>query len=376
MFNLNLFADRSAATTAHPRWTSLDVTANRSTGPANWQEPLPLYLVLLAREHAGKSALLTAMDLTWMGDYLPSGLQMNVMGDNGEEISPLVLNKRIEKTYSRLQHLAHGGNGLPTTLEAAPVNYVVCEGEEPRLQLHTSEEIGQLVSRRSVDSAPDDLARYHDLMSRLSQADVIAIMLNPPGKNPNTWAELQWRKDLTQYVSFLNEALRRHDGPVSVVLILNKIDSIFDDETTARAALTDAVLIEALRPLVQALEMSEKVQHAAVIPTSVFGFGQSVACEDDITADDSSADPALSHSAWLPDARQHEQEYVGRADGTLQPYNLCTLAVWSLLAGSLSKQFEVVGDEEPAVARTCRSLSQDLTALNGWAVSLKGDLLR
>jgi hypothetical protein len=79
---------------------------------------------------------------------------------------------------------------------------------------------------------------------------------------------------------------------------------------------------------------------------------------------------------WLPDARSHEMGYGIRGDGAMQPFNLKTLVTWSLLAGALPQEIEVaVGDDEPALARVCRMLSDDLEALHGWVVPVKGRLL-
>lgn len=364
--------------------TAMDVmTGRRKTRSlAAWQHPLPLRLVLLGREHAGKSAILTSFDLVFLGEYLGSGLQMNVLSDNGQELSPLVINDRIKKCYGRLQHLTEGGRGLPTTVKSEPVNFVLCEGESPRLELLIAEEIGQVISGTSNESSPEELARYQDFLNRMSQADVIAVVVNPPGPDPDTWAELQWKKDLMQYVGYLNEGLRQHAGPVSVAIVVNKIDALFDDEESARTSLSDDVLREALKPLVKAVEMSRKVVHAAIIPTSVFGLGQSVRCEPhdaigefdpdnfDDNADDSAPRP------WPQNARDHEPTYVAAESSGFEPFNVRALALWSMLAAALPKEIKVLADDgEPDLARCCRLLSEDLRELKGWIVPIKKDLI-
>jgi hypothetical protein len=141
-------------------------------------------------------------------------------------------------------------------------------------------------------------------------------------------------------VSFLNEGLWNHAGPVAVAIVLNKVDCLFDDEDAARAALSDEVLLEALKPLVRAVQMSEKVVHAAILPTSMFGFGRAVACQRnestggfDVEDIDGEAEPVDS-APWPQTARGHEAAYVAAEGASIEPYNLKPLAVWSLLAGA------------------------------------------
>jgi hypothetical protein len=312
--------------------------------------------------------------LAGLGEYLPSGLQLNVVGDDGTTMGPLVVNDRVIKAVGRLRHLMVDGKGLPTTLQATPVNYVVCEGEHPRIQLNTSEEIGQVISDSKSTSSPEVLSRYAEFVGRLGIADVKCLVVSPPPKNPNPIADVQWKKDMIQLGAFLNEGLRLSPRPCAVCIAFNKVDSLADDEQAARNLLTDAVLKEVLKPLVRAVEMSDNVRYGAIIPTSVFGFGQSMIVDQRPPSAASQPDDA-ELDGWVSGARGHEPISVARPDGSIQPFNIKPFLMWTLLAGALPREIEMTeGDDEPALARVCRMLSHDLAETQGWIVPIKGDL--
>jgi len=339
---------------------------------------MPLNMTMLGRENSGKTALLIANDLIWMGEPLTSGLQMNLLGPDGQEMSPLVLTSRMETTQRRLWAMSEDGDGLKTTLNSEPVNYVLCEGAEPRFQLLTNEEIGQVISHSKEDSSPDELRRYHEYLKRLSKADLITLVFSPPSRDPHSMSAFQWAKDQKLYAAYLNEALRLGDPtrPVAVAMVVNKVDTIFDDEASARAGLTDEVLMGALEGMVQTLRHSPRVVHAAIFPTSVYGFGNAVARETVPAENGEEADGADSQP-WAVSARRGLEKEFGIRDGhTIEPFNMQALAIWTLLAAALPKEVEVSEQDsnEVALARTCRMLSEDLASVDGWFVTVKGDL--
>lgn len=342
------------------------------------QDLMELRMALLGREHSGKTAMLSACDLVWMGESLPSGLQMNLLGPDGQEMSPLVLTSRMETTQRRLWAMSEEGDGLKTTLTSEPVNYVLCEGAEPRFQLLTNEEIGQVISHSTADSSLDELRPYHDFVKRLSRADLITVVFSPPSGDPHSMSAFQWAKDQKLYAAYLNESLRQGDPtkPVSVAMVVNKVDTIFDDEASARAGLTDEVLKAALEGIVQTVKHSPRVKHAAIFPTSVYGFGNAVARET-MPAENGEEDEDADTQPWALSARRGlEKEFGIREGHTIEPFNMHALAVWTLLAAALPKEVEVAEQDsnEVALARTCRMLSEDLASMGGWFVTVKGSL--
>lgn len=163
--------------------------------------------------------------------------------------------------------------------------------------------------------------------------------------------------------------------PVSVAIVVNKVDTIFDDEGSARAELTDDALLGALAGIVQTVRHSPRVVNAAIFPVSVYGFGNAVAREATPAHDGHEAEP--DNLPWAISARRGLEKEYGLRDGhAIEPFNLQTLVIWSLLAAALPKEIEVPEKDsnEVALARTCRMLSDDLANVGGWFVNVKGNL--
>ena len=363
----------SSTAAASGERSPIDIITNRVTArPANatW---LSILLGTMGRENSGKTALQMAMDIAVLGQYLQSGLSISAAGNDGLSMTPLDVNTRLKKTFYRLRQLMPGGGGLPTTLAVTPVNYVLCEGEQARLQLLASEEIGQVISRTDSDSTPEELNQYHDFLGRFANSDVKHIIVSPPSRHPSALSEAQWKQDMIEYGAYLNESLRKSKVPVtSVAIVISKIDTLYESADAARAALSHEALKECVRPLVRAIEASPRIKYGAIIPTSVFGFGQAVSVAEPVFEEDESDKFDLG----IQDARSHEEGFALRKDSAIEPFNVQALVLWSLLAGALPKEVDVGnGQDEPALARVCRMLSHDLKSINGWIVPVKGDLV-
>jgi hypothetical protein len=188
----------------------------------------------------------------------------------------------------------------------------------------------------------------------------------PPAPSPRD--RRRYANDLRITLAYLREALRLRSlkQPAAVVLVLSKIDTLFEGPEEARSSLTDEVLRSALGPLVQLIDKSSHVSDAAIIPVTAFGFGNAV-LRDEGTGREGShpethEEPFGSEPIWLlPEG------------SSPQPYNLDALFLWTLLVGLLT-QAEHGAGEEPAVDEVCRKLGDDMTTADPWLLPLKGGI--
>src|SRR5262249_8723019 len=145
-----------------------------------------------------------------------------------------------------------------------------------------------------------------------------AVIPCPPS-NPSPRDRRRYANDLRITGAYLREAMRLRpvEHPVSVALVLTKIDTLFRNEEEARAATGDERLRGALGPLVHLVETSLRVREAAVIPVTAFGFGNAVLREEvggrEGTVPSPSDDPFGPEAIWLL-----------REGMPPQPYNLDT----------------------------------------------------
>src|SRR5262249_27316181 len=156
---------------------------------------------------------------------------------------------------------------------------------------------------------------------------------------------------------YLREALRLRPQkqPAAVALVLSKIDTLFENAEQARASLTDAVLLDALGPLVSLVEKSKRVSEAVIAPVTAFGFGKAVLRE------------AESEPAGEADAEDElgvgEPVWLLREGATPEPFNLVGLFLWTLLAGLVHAAGPDVLAAESGLGTVCRTLRDDLEAV-------------
>lgn len=335
-------------------------------------ELMTISMVILGRENAGKTAMTIGMDLTAMGEFLPSGLQLNLLDPDGQDLSPPELATRMDLIQRRLWEMSQCGNGLHTTLKVEPVNYALCEGSTQRFQLITNDEIGQVINFTRRDSTPEEHRRSQQLIERMALAHVITLVLSPPAGERHALTGFQWARDLKMAGAYITASLQKRapERPVSLAIVVNKIDTLSSTEQAARRSLSDEVLLKELQSIVQLVKNTPEIAHAAIFPVSVLGFGNAVEREPLPAEDDAEAGEPLSaraiEAAWCIDQ--------GRA---IEPFNLQSLLLWSLLAGALEQRIELPADcdQEPALARVCRLLSEDLATSGGWVIPVKGDLV-
>lgn len=318
----------------------------------------------IGRGHAGKTALFRAMSEGPIGDYFPSGLHVDV-GDPREAARMI---REAEETRRTLEM-----SGLPPTLETPPIRYYLYDGEEQRVIFEMREVIGQVLTHTMPDSAGELQARYEDYLQSLLSTRVLWTVIPCPPPNPTEQDQRRYANDLRIASAYLREALRRRpaQSPCAVALVISKIDTLFENAADARAALTPEVLTESLGPLVNTVTRSTRVMDAAIIPITAFGFGNAVQRRFPTAEERGERHEEPDNTAFA-----EEPIWLLREGACMQPYNLSTLVLWTLLFGLLNQEVPE-GEEsvEPELAEICRMLQRDLTTGERWFVPIKGALV-
>jgi hypothetical protein len=311
----------------------------------------------IGRGHAGKTALFRAFSEGVVGDFFPSGLHVDA-GDP-REVAHMI--REAEQTQHLLQL-----SGLPPTLQASQIRYYLYDGDEQRVVYKMHEVIGQVLTHTLPDSAPEQQTHYSGYLKSLVNTHVLWAVVPCPPPNPGARERRRFANDLRITLAYLREALRRRslEQPVAVALVLSKIDTLFADAAEARASLTDDVLCKALCPLVHLIDQSLRVSDAAIIPVTSFGFGNAVLREP---AGERAGAPA--ESADEPFGA--EPIWLFREGAALQPFNLDTLFLWTLLFGLLNQAGHGVAEAESEIGEICRTLREDLDAGDPWFLPLK-----
>jgi hypothetical protein len=328
-------------------------------------EPATVRLSLLGREHAGKTALL---NLVSQGtDGLASGLQVDVEG-------PWDMAKRIQDTRQTVELLRR--TGLPSTLDRPKLEVHLYEGDVKWITLSFHEVVGQLLSSTTRESSPEQKEQCGAYLSELMLSDVAWVVLPSPPREA-TYDDLsRYDNDIKLTRAYLRESLRLRSGhPCSVAIVLTKLDTLFTGAEEAKAQLEKGHLIEVLRPLCDILQASEKVNRAAIFPTTSFGWNNAIPRQ--VKQDANGKSDGIPHDGRQAGGlEQGETEWILRPGVSPQPYNLTALLVWTFVSGILFQHFCDDHHTEGGLGRICSSLNGDLKALeNAWYVHLKGEEL-
>jgi hypothetical protein len=309
----------------------------------------------IGRGQAGKTALLRTLSEALAGDFFPSGLHADA-GDP-REVARMI---REAEEAERLLHTT----GLPPTRQASRVRYYLYDGAARRVVYKLREVIGQVLTHTLPDSAADQQARYAKYVRNLVNTNVLWVVIPCPPPNPGARDRRRYANDLRITLAYLREALRLRtlEGPVAVALVLSKIDVLFKDAEEARASLTDEVLRTSFGPLVHLIEQSPRVSDAVAIPVTAFGFGNAVLLEEGARPGPGD-EPFGAEPVWLL-----------REGVSAEPYNLDTLFLWTLLFGLLNQAGHGVLDEDTDLGRICRTLCEDLNAVDPWLLPLTGGI--
>lgn len=334
----------------------------RNPTPPRDPPPTPVRVGVIGRGHAGKTAVFRTMAKGPLFDFLPSGLQLDLD-------DPLDLTAALQQTARTIDCLQH--RGLDQTLDTPEIHYFLLEGERKRLVMESREVVGQVLTHTTKASPPEQLDRYKRYVTDLAAAHVLWTVIPCPPPNATAADRDRYANDLKITAAYVKEALRHRSEqqPIAVAIMMTKVDTLFPSAAEARRLLPDHVLKEALGPLVNTVVASAKVSDAAILPVSAFGFGNAVLKSDEAGEPDDDPD------GGSPTIESGELEWVLRPGGTAEPYNFATLMVFSLLFGLLNQEVDYNGVDEPALARICRLLSEDVDAVEGWYVPVKGRLL-
>jgi hypothetical protein len=316
----------------------------------------------VGRGHAGKTALLRALSEGPVGDFFPSGLHVDA-GDP-REVAQMI---REAEEAERLLHEA----GLPPTLKSSQIRYCLYDGAAQRVVYRLREVIGQVLTHTLPDSAPEQQARYADYIRSLVDTHVLWAVVPCPPPGPGPRDRRRYANDLHITLAYLREALRlrSRERPVSVALVLSKIDALFKDADEARKALTEEVLRTSFGPLVHLVEQSPQVSDAVIIPVSSFGFGNAVLREGGPREE--AHHPESADESFGP-----EPIWLLREGVSAHPYNLDTLFIWTLLFGLLNEAGPGALEEDTAPGHLCRTLCQDLDAIEPWFLPLTGGIVK
>ncbi len=315
----------------------------------------------IGRGHAGKTALLRTLGEGPVGDFFPSGLHVDA--EDPRQVARMI--REAEQTQRLLHEL-----GLPPTLEASQIRYCLYDGAVPRIAYQMREVIGQVLTHTLPDSSAELQVQYTQYLKSLVDTHVLwaVVPCSPPDPSPRD--RRRYANDLRITLAYLREALRLRapQQPVAVALVLSKIDVLFKDADEARAALSDEVLRASFGPLVHLVEQSSRVSDAAIIPVTAFGFGNAVLreqSEQEGRRSGSEEEPFGPEPVWLL-----------REGVSAQPANLDTLFLWTLLHGLLEQAGPAVLDEDTERGAICRTLAQDLEAIDPWLLPLVGGSAR
>src|SRR5262249_30878562 len=123
----------------------------------------------------------------------------------------------------------------------------------------------------------------------------------------------------------------------------------------------------AFGPLLHLIEQSSRVSDTVIIPVSSFGFGNAIlraeGGEREGAHPEPEDDPFASEPIWLL-----------REGVSAQPFNLDTLLTWTLLFGLLNQTGPGILEADTDLGQICRTLAEDLDAINPWFLRLKGGL--
>jgi hypothetical protein len=225
--------------------------------------------------------------------------------------------------------------------------------------LESREAIGQTFTHTTTTSPVDQQNRYKQHVEHLSQASLLWAVLSLPPDGSEAQEFAQFEEDLLTQRAYVRESLRlrRPDQTCAVAVVITKLDTLFDSEDEARRRLTDEALLKAVGPLVNLLQESAKVRCAVIHPVSPLGFGNTELLEP-------------SEGSARPPGNDVERQYKLRSGAVVVPYNVVPLIAWSFAAGMLNH--DVSPEDGARLTAVYQMLRDDLAALDGWQVPLKG----
>lgn len=326
-----------------------------------------VFVSQIGRSGAGKTMLTAAVHHTLLQSAFPSRLQL-ALGD------PLTTAQRIARTgniYEGIQHYP-----LPSTTVPEMTHFQLFEGETCRAGFSLQDIVGQVLTETTNLSSKDQKQKYAEYVNTLAQTDVLWTVIPCPPTPRSPKDKRRWEIDIATAATYLRTALqlRKDPRPVSLAIVLTKVDLMWATEEEARSKCANGALVKdkGLGQLVKLALASNKVGEAAVFPTTALGWGRAAPAAGCARGDDDTATAGGDRvPGWHPRA---ERQWTLK--GSEKPFNMAALVLYSVLTGLLQhEEDESVDGEEPDLCRILRLLAADLEAQQGWWIPFKGKLL-
>ena len=358
------------SSTTQSRSTDKRTVASMRSQPADAkpEAPLVLRISLVGRGGSGKTVISNAIYKTIGQIQSRMGLQLDVESERD-------MAETIKQYRDTTSTLAHQGN--PPTLDHTVRSFMLYKGATPCALSKFYDYVGQVFTQ--PDGSMQREEQFKELIKCLAQSDtLLAVIPSPPiGSNETDFERFNHDVNLLRVFirGAINSPHRRR--PLSVGLVMNKLDIAFGSEEEARAALTEQTLRDnrLFGSLISMLEHTDEVTHAGIFPVSSFGFNNAeeiVEAVEPVMEDDGEFEEIIDDAAVSYE--QSEPIWKLKADRTLEPVNVAPLVLWSVMT-SLLQQEVSHKDDGSLIVDLCRRLSQDFQDLNGWYIPLKGELV-
>lgn len=321
-----------------------------STPPeATENECTTVDLGIIGRGHVGKTVLFNCMFFDILQNDLPSLLQLGLD-------DPLKTAGWIEKLLQMVRTYRQRGEWRTVNPDGFEFN--VFEGASKRIRFAFQEVIGQVLTQTTDKSSPEQKQQYNQYIRCLSRADVLWVAIPCPPQERSSNDEARFRLDRSLARSYLQKALEIRQGaqPVSVMLVLTKIDSAVHSPRSARDWLSDDILLKELKPLVDVLKAAEQVSHASIVPVSALGFQKTQILDEKVT-----------ETGGL--LEEDENTYILKPDAAPEPFNISPLVILSLMCGIYHKKIDLA--EQQKMASVFQMLESDFDSLGGWHVPIR-----
>ncbi len=332
------------------------------SGPRRDQDQkLEFVIELLGRPKAGKSTWVKSLHRGPLQEMLPaSGCYLTYS-------EPRLAAEGVQTTRETERHLQHKIH--PETRDTKLYSYYLKYQGEELLKLSIRDAIGQVLNT-TPSSPPAFQNNYQEAARNNGKADVLCLMIPCPITSAKTHQE-QFREDTLHCFHFAEFALKTRSAPhpVSLAVVVTRIDTRYQSEEEARSQMPK----EVLRWLGTRTQLTfgghAKVGDIALFPVSSMGFNSCLIRQPAVKT--APVEHLTGGAEWEDRLEPPEPEWILKAGGHLRPFNTTPLVVWSMLRGMKFREDKTKSDKEHPLAWVIRGLDKDLEMLNGWYLPIK-----